>query len=583
MTAAQDRAAEGRAAEGRAAEGRDRDAGASPGRSAWRDAAFWAAAGLVFALAHSQAPLFTFNQNTKLLHGMAAAGWGDLRGDWLATTPDPFPAFGAVVWAVTATVGPGAFHLLYGVVLGVYLFGTWTVASWLIAAGGSAGKSAGGSAGGSAGSSGVTSAHRAVFVAGMTLSHAVAARWAWGDLAGSELAGFPPALASQVLLGPVFEPAVFGAAIPLAVGAFLRRRPLAAGALLGAAALMHPTYLLGTAALLATFAGWWLVAGRAEGVRAWRPWRPWRPWRAALVSAAGYVAVAGPEAAYFAVRFGGAPADVARRADDLLIHVRIPHHSLPELFLVRPEVPLVAAIVVGGTWAARGALRFVIVVPAVVAAGLTGLAVALGPGPLNLVAPWRMSTFLSCLGVAAVVGRLAGVVAPRLDRLGRPGRRAWVARTAWVGLAVAVGASALAGARATARDYRGRSKRNDAPLIDAVAASRRPGEQYLVPPDMADFRLRSGARAYVTRRSHPIAGRPVLAWHDRLTTAGAVYGDDPAAAESAAWRLSADGVTHAAVPADDALALAALRSAWPDAREVWRDRTYVLLARDSGD
>src|SRR6476620_6226023 len=50
-----------------------------------------------FAVALSQEPLYFANQNTKYLHGAAAAGYGWLSGDWMASTIDPLPVFSVLV------------------------------------------------------------------------------------------------------------------------------------------------------------------------------------------------------------------------------------------------------------------------------------------------------------------------------------------------------------------------------------------------------------------------------------------------------------------------------------------------------
>ena len=495
---------------------------------------FWIAAGTLFALAYGQSPPFTNNGNTKLLHGMAAAGWGDLRHDWLANTPDPFPAFNAVVYVVTKLGYPALFHLIYAVLLGVYLYGGWRIAAWLRPRGGTL--------------------YRALFVALMVLAHALTTREMW-DGVGMTLAGFPPGLAGQFLLGPVFEPAVFGALIPLSVALFLRDKPAPAGALLGVAAAMHPTYLLGTAALAVTYAAWWLTR------------RPLR-WRPALVTVAAFLAVAGPELAYLAFRFGGGDPEVARQANDILIQFRIPHHSLPSLFMREPEVWLVLPLIPLGIWLSRGALRFVLLWPTLGAAALTLLAVAIGPTVLNLIAPWRMSTFLTALALIVVLARAAEAVATRLEATPR---RRFVHVTA----AVVVCVLAADGVRVFARDYRRLGRQKQAAVIRHVVATRRPGEQYLVPPFLTDFRLRSGAATYVTRRANPIAGRAVLAWYDRLLRAEAVYVGD-AAADA---QLRGEGVTHVVMEtSDEAAALPALEAAVPGCRVIWRDANYLLVA-----
>src|SRR5438876_1953704 len=87
---------------------------------------FW---GLIFGIAYTQAPLYYSNQNQYFLHGLAAAGRGDLDQDWLANTKDPTPIFSGMV-AVTAGYGhEWLFHVYYLLMLGLYfhsLLGVFT-------------------------------------------------------------------------------------------------------------------------------------------------------------------------------------------------------------------------------------------------------------------------------------------------------------------------------------------------------------------------------------------------------------------------------------------------------------------------
>ena len=76
----------------------------------------------VFALAYAQSPLYTSNQNQYFLHGLARAGFGFLRDDWLATTLDPTPVFSLLVEGTVRLLGPWAFYLEYALLMGVYLY-----------------------------------------------------------------------------------------------------------------------------------------------------------------------------------------------------------------------------------------------------------------------------------------------------------------------------------------------------------------------------------------------------------------------------------------------------------------------------
>ncbi len=65
---------------------------------------------LVFGVIYAQSPLYTSNQNAYFLHGLADAGFGYLKNDWLATRQESMPVFTWLVYLTyTALPQQGAF------------------------------------------------------------------------------------------------------------------------------------------------------------------------------------------------------------------------------------------------------------------------------------------------------------------------------------------------------------------------------------------------------------------------------------------------------------------------------------------
>ncbi|MBR7559036.1 hypothetical protein KC218_21025, partial [Mycobacterium tuberculosis] len=72
-------------------------------------------AGLGFALASRTLPLYSVNQNTKFLHGLARAFPERLGADWMASTVDGLPVFSLLVYGVARFLTPLAFVVMeYG-------------------------------------------------------------------------------------------------------------------------------------------------------------------------------------------------------------------------------------------------------------------------------------------------------------------------------------------------------------------------------------------------------------------------------------------------------------------------------------
>ncbi|MGH2605311.1 MAG: hypothetical protein ACRDG5_01845, partial [Anaerolineales bacterium] len=215
------------------------------GRRLWPAAWRFAGLSLLVAVIYAQSPLYTSNQHQYFLHGLARAGVGLLREDWLAGTRDPTPVFSLLVEATVRLLGPTAFYFEYALILGLYVISLRTIVS-------AAGILPGG---------GRT---RAAFAVAVIALHSAALRFVLRRALGPDWEfALEGGVAGQRLLGAVFQPSVFGVFLLSSVAAFLRRRTLLAAACAAIAASFHPTYLLPAAVLVLAYAGWtaWKGAG----------------------------------------------------------------------------------------------------------------------------------------------------------------------------------------------------------------------------------------------------------------------------------------------------------------------------------
>src|SRR3989304_4237593 len=87
--------------------------------------------GALFGLAYAQAPLYTSNQNQYFLHGLAQAGRGYLRQDWLANPADPTPLFPGLVRLTAGLLDERLFYLYFLLLAAVYLHSLWGIADRL--------------------------------------------------------------------------------------------------------------------------------------------------------------------------------------------------------------------------------------------------------------------------------------------------------------------------------------------------------------------------------------------------------------------------------------------------------------------
>jgi hypothetical protein len=496
-----------------------------------------------FAAAYGQAPLYYSNQNQYFLHGLAAAGDGLLREDWLANTLDPTPVFSGLVALTARFLHPWAFHVYHGLLLAAYAAALLGVFAAL------AGKD-------------VAARRWPVFLALLVLVHAALARWLSYRLLDLDYPWyFQSGVAGQYVLGAMLQPSVFGVLLVVAVCLFVRGRPFLAGLCVALAATVHSTYLLPGALLTLGF----LAALVKEG----------RP-RQALALGALTLALVLPVTAYVLLTFGPTTPETFARAQDILVNVRIPHHARPDLWFDPIAGLQMALILVGLVLVYRTRLFWVLAVPALGMLALTLLQVATRSHTLALLFPWRVSSVLVPLATAIVLTRL--VALPALPLGGR------VAQAA---SAAAVAGLAAAGVWISVERLAFRLGEEEVPVMEFVRRTRAPGDVYLlpvrvpdlvkstygslssdfkppaakrqdsriIPIDLQRFRLYAGAPIFVDFKAIPYKDVEVIAWLDRLHAAEAVQRQlKEGRRKEALSALRRLRVTHLVVPAGQELA-----------------------------
>jgi hypothetical protein len=380
------------------------------------------------------------------------------------------------------------FFLVYAALMGVYLFSLLAIASLVFDL--------------------RAPAKRTLTLAALVVLHSAALRYILARLVSLEaeflLEG---GVAGQRLLGAVLQPSTFGVLLVLSVALFLRQRRIAAVLALGAASVVHPTYLLSAGVLLATYVA----------LTAWRPAQRRQAVGMALLGAA----VLAPVAVWAYVSFRPSGPDLYARAADILVRLRLPHHAIPIKWL-DATVAAQAAIVLAALVLVRHSRLFVILlVGTVFVAASTAAQMASGDPTLALLFPWRLSTVLVPVSTTCIT---AAIVAATVDRVAdRPRllRGLRVAAFAAVGLAAAAGV------------YRFRTEleeqRTDpaAPMMAFVADSLALGDVYFIDPKLQDFRLRTGAPIVVEAKAIPYRDDQVAAWFDRLKAARNFFRNRP--------------------------------------------------------
>ncbi|MFV0334304.1 MAG: DUF6798 domain-containing protein [Tropicimonas sp.] len=424
--------------------------------------------GLCLAFAASAAmPLLYFqNQNTKFLHGIAAARPDRLGADWTAHTVDGLPVFSALVRAVATWSHPGMFYGLELGLLAVMCLSLLELARLAAPA----------------------QARRPAFLlAAAGLIAALAHPSQEESLSG---------VAGQYMMGGYLQPSEFGILYLPAILLALRRHP--AALILGAVpAAMHPAYIALSAICVALFL--------------WDRWRAGAGIPVLPLAAALALLILPP--LDLARRFAPTDPELFARANAILAFQRIPHHSDPAQWAGFTALRQLSLALLALVLAPRGLLRSLLAALLLMAVGGAGFVALSGNAEVALMAPWRASILIIPLAWAIVIGRLLGWL---LARSGGP-YLPTVLSLAMLALATWTAADGLA------VKWRNTARTTQPDHLRFIRETHRPGDIYLTDPDQSGFRLNAMSAQFVSGKTHPYLDHEVLEWDRRLDLAERVF------------------------------------------------------------
>jgi hypothetical protein len=479
----------------------------------------------IFTLAYAQSPLYTSNQNQYFLQGLARSGFGFLSEDWLVSTLDPTPVFSKFIeisWRFIPW--QPVFYLYYGILAGIYLFSISGIANqiWHF----------------------TTRAQRWLFLSILVILHSAALRYiivslfgpSWDYLLDGGVAG-------QRLLGTVLQPSTFGVFLILSIYLFLRTKKYWAILCLLVATTFHPTYLLSAGILTAIY----------MGITFWET----REIRAPL--ALGLFALIGVSPILWntLTTFGGTSPVITAQARKILVEFRIPHHALVTewfdasvlvklgfiglalILLYRRKQQVTAISEVTVTSPVK--LFHIILWPSLIAIALTLLQVFTDNVILSLLFPWRLSTWLVPLSLSMMVGWLANWAFRSFHFVSFSHR-------VLAGSLIVTLIFAIAGIIKFNTLWKEKHTAPDRPMMAYVEANKKSGDIYLIPIDMQDFRLETGAPVFTEFKSIPYKDSEVLEWRRRVELARKFYAQPRC--KQFRELYSEEGITHIVLQSD---------------------------------
>jgi len=443
----------------------------------------------VFAVIYGQSPLYTSNQNSKFLHGLARAGFGYLSNDWLANTVDPLPIFSGLVF-VTARVFPAGtpFYLYYALLMGVYLIAILGIMDVVF-------------------DISRDKTHKIIFLTLFLVLHSAALRFLLSGVAGIPdpflLEG---GVAGQRLLGQVFQPGTFGVFLILSICLFLRRQPYLSLASLAVAVYFHSVYLLPGAFLVLAYM--WMTFREQRSVI-----------QAVKLGAIGLILVS-PTLIYTNSIFSPSSSDLTFKVNEILVHFRNPHHAdlsawWDWIAAIKVSIVMVALFIIR-----RTRLFPIIGIVTLGSILLTIIQLITGSNWLALIYPWRASIVLVPLSSSVI---LAYVVTKFIDV--SKAHSSKYARWAGIVSFILLTGLMVAGIARFQLEITRQQDASSRPMMDFIRDHKSPADTYLIPTEMEEFRLATGAPIVITFKSVPYLDTDVLEWYDRVRKARNFYRD----------------------------------------------------------
>lgn len=464
-------------------EGSRRPSATSGGDAALVHRVALCAAALMGALAIWRVPLYQSNAATYMLQGIAKAGRGSLAEDWIAQTVDPFPLVSGLVYLTYRYLHPNLFYFYHLLLTGLYLLALASIVCSVFP--------------------GLRRGFRpAAVVALLGVLNSAWAAFFSRELTGSNWVGLLwKGVASQTLTEPIFQPSTFGILSLVSLAAFLRRRDRLAYCLAIATPYAHSSYLLTSLCLITGYSLLRWLQARSELVEpAWK--KPLATW---LI--AGGLLV--PLLVFQAIRFAPTDPETLREAHRILVENRIPHHALADRWLDY-TVGLKALLFLAALFIVRtqplALLLLGLAVPSVL---LSTVQILSKNHSLALLFPWRISTVLLPVSSALILGWL-------MARL--PSGR--IASMVAIPLAAASCYFGYDGVSRTLDSIQRQELWLAGPTMRYVRENQRADHLYVTPPArLANFRLDTGARVFVDRKSHPYKDSEVVEWQRRVRAA----------------------------------------------------------------
>lgn len=441
---------------------------------------------IVFGISYTQSPLYTSNQNTYLLHGLANGNMGFLSYDWMANTTDPFPVFSLLVSLTYSNASTFFFYIYYVIIIGVFICSIMGITSivW-----------------------GIDRSHRECLTYFVVITSICST--AFGSLSnkliGVNLSNIVQGgVAGQYILGSVFQPSTFAVFLLLSVYTFLRNKPFISVLFLGVAANLHASYLLSAAALTLSYMTIIIIEDKQ--------------YRKALLIGFLSLIVVAPLVTYLFLSFASTSAEIMSQAQSILVDYRIPHHAKVGVWFGKSTLIKLAIVSCALLVLRKNRIWLVLLIPFFTSLSLTLIQVLTESKFLALLFPWRISSFLVPLSSFVLAAGAVSFIFHRYAQVISNYRKAIN-----LSLITALVLLFLSGIFISYLKYKNHNNADFIPMMNFVTATKMKDDIYLIPTGLERFRLQTGARILVDKKTHPYKDVEVIDWYNRIQIANKFF------------------------------------------------------------
>ncbi len=451
---------------------------------------------IAFAISYAQYALFYHTQNQYFFHGLAKAGFGLLRDDWFARTPDPWPVFTTMVEFTYRHLGLSTFYLYFLVLLGLYAFCMVGIVSRLIRIDSSRAKFL-------------------VFVVLMTALHSPLFGYVTRMAVRLPMTSSPhhfnvgrilllEGIGEKRILGDMLNPATFGVFFLLSMYLFMYGKPFWAVAASTVATVFQPSYVLYAGILTLSYL--FVTARRTGGLKP------------ALALGLYALVLMLPLMIYSYVAFRPTDPAIWKESENILWRIAYYPPSVPALWLGAAAYIKIALVLAAMYLVRRTEFFWLLLLSFLATVGLTVAQMITNSNAITALLPWRISAFLVPLATLILLGYAVSHVVDRLESNRRAGRILTAASV------VVMMALVVVGVLETRSRFAQGSEAKTPNAMRYARTNRAAGQTYLIPPNWRGFRLFTGVPAFAEASVIPYNDVGVMEWYKRIRLAQAFYG-----------------------------------------------------------